>query len=295
MLSALYTIASWAIYVAGGLALIAALAIVVRLRKQPRKPVLAPSIALVISAALCLGMFAFLRTRMTQIRLSSIQQVGLEARHAGLRTNALIYRTQVSIPVTFSLLPSYFPGSGIIDKVSGFLVHHTTTTDAQVAVYGLIDFSTVQDKVATVDRRARTITLSLPNPTVNRNTTYIWSVGGVQEREGPLNAIARSITGPIDSLLGRPVVSVDPTAALARAEAAALSRAQHSRALDSCGKQEIVRQLTAAVNLTPAYRGYTVRVRWPTPVAANVNCAALQAQLTRGGSGQHPVNPAHHV
>jgi hypothetical protein len=283
MLSAFYTIASWAVYVAGALTLIAVLAIIGRLRKQPRRPILGPSVALVISAALCLGMFAFLRTRTVRIRLGSIQQIGLETRHAGLRTNALLYRTKVSIPVTFSLLPSFFPGNGIVNKISGFLVHHTTTTDAQVAVYGLIDFTTVAGKVATVDRQARTITLSLPNPTVDRNTTYIWSVGGVQEREGPLNAIARSITGPIDSLLGRPVVSVDPTAALAKAEAGALRRAQHSRALDSCGKQEIARQLTSAVNLTPAYRGYTVKVNWPAPVAASVNCAALQTQLTRSG------------
>jgi hypothetical protein len=284
MWSAFYAIASWAVYVAGALTLIAALAIILRLRKQPRKPILGPSVALVISAALCLGMLAFLRTRMAQIRIDSIQQIGLETKHAGLRTNALLYRTQVSIPVTFSLLPSYFPGSGIVDKISGLLVHHTTTTDAQVAVYGLIDFTTVAGKVATVDRQARTITLSLPNPVVDRNTTYIWSVGGVQEREGPLNAIARSITGPIDSLLGRPAVSVDPTAALAKAEARALSRAQHSRVLDSCGKEEIARQLTSAVNLTPAYRGYTVKVSWPTPVAASVNCAALQARLARSGN-----------
>jgi hypothetical protein len=284
MLSALYAVATWAVYVAGALALIAILAIIFRLTKQPRKPILGPSIALVIAGALCLGMFAFLRTRVQQVRLDSIRQVGLETKHAGLRTNALIYRAQVSIPVSFNLLPSVFPGSGIVDKISRFLVHHTTTTDAQVAVYGLIDFTTVASKVATVDRRARTITLSLPNPTVDKNTTYIWSVGGVQEHEGPLTAIAHSIAGPIDSLLGRPVVSVDATAALAKAEAKALSQAQHSKALDACGKQEIVQQLTSAFNLTPAYRGYTVKVSWPTPVAADVNCADLQNQLSRSGT-----------
>jgi hypothetical protein len=284
MLSALYTVASWAAYVAGVLALIAVLAIIGRLRKQPRKPILGPSIALVIAGALCIGSFAFLRTRVTQIRLDSIKQIGLETKHGGLRTNALIYRTQVSIPVTLRLLPSVFPGSGIVDKISGFLVHHTTTTDAQVAVYGLIDFTTVASKVATVDRQARTITLSLPNPAVGKNTTYSWSVGGVQEREGPLTAIAHSIAGPIDSLLGRPVVSVNATPALAKAEAVALTRAQHSRALDSCGKAEIAQQLTSAFNLTPAYRGYTVKVNWPTPAAANVNCTGLQNQLGHSGS-----------
>jgi hypothetical protein len=284
MLSALYAVASWAEYVAAALALIALLAIILRLTKQPRRPILGASVAFVIAGALGIGMFAFLRTRVEQVRLDSITQMGLETKHTGLRTNALIYRTQVSIPVTFSLLPSYFPGSGIVDKFSGFLIHHTTTTDAQVAVYGLIDLPTVDSKVATVDRQARTITLRLPNPTVDKNTTYIWSVGGVQEREGPLNAIARSIAGPIDSLLGRPVVSVNATAALAKAEAGALTRAQHSQALDSCGKQEIVQQLTSAFDLTPAYRGYTVKVNWPTPVAANVNCSALQAQLGHSGN-----------
>jgi hypothetical protein len=283
MPSALYAVASWAEYVAGALALIAVLAIILRLRKQPRKPILGPSVALVIAGALGIGMFAFLRTRVVQIRLDSIKQIGLETKHAGLRTNALIYDTQVSVPVAFRVLPPHVPGSGLVNKVSGFLDHKTTTLNAKVAVYGLIDFATVAAKVATVDRQARTITLSLPNPAVSKNTTYIWSVGGVQEREGPLNAVVQSLTGPIDSLLGRPVVSFDATPALTKAEAGALSRAQHSQALDSCGKDEIVQQLTSAFNLTPAYRGYVVKVNWPMPAAANVNCTALQKQFGRGG------------
>jgi len=79
------------------------------------------------------------------------------------------------------------------------------------------------------------------------------------------------------------IAGEDDLVELQKAEAEALRRTQHSRALDSCGKQEIVRQLTSAVNLTPAYRGYAVKVRWPTPVAASVNCAALQTQLARSG------------
>jgi hypothetical protein len=204
--------------------------------------------------------------------------------HAGLRTNALIYDQPVTVSVSWKVLPSGFPGSGILDPVSAYLVHKTTDLDARVDVYGLIDFTTVAAKVATVNKQARTITLSLPNPTISKNTTYIWSVNGVQEQTGLLNTVEQSLIGPLEAVFNHPQLSFNARPALMDAEAAALTRAQHGGALDSCGEQEIVHQLTAAVNLTPAYRGYMVDVRWPSAPAHGVNCAALQRQLARAGS-----------
>lgn len=279
MYQILYTIARWTEYVAGALAVLSLITIGVRLIRRPRRPVLQPACAFAITGALCAGMILVLAGRVQQVRLDSIKALGLERNHSGLRTNALIYQTQVSIPVSLKALPSSFPGGGFVNGITGFLYHHTTTVQAQVAVYGLIDFKTVGHQVATVDRETRTITLALPNPTIGPNTTYIWSVAGIQEREGPLTSVVANFTGPLDALLGRPLVSADPRPALARAKSAALTAARHSQALASCGKEEITQQLTEAFNLTPAYRGFTVQVRWPTPPVAKVNCAQLQQQL----------------
>jgi len=284
MLSAAYALATWVEYLAAGLAVIALVAVAWRLRRPPRKPILGAVFAVVISGALFLGSHKFLGTRITQVRLDSIKQLGLELRHDGLRTDALRYNVTVSVPVTFKPLPSGFPASGVINGVSGYLVHSTTTVSAQVAVYGLIDFTAIHGTLATVDRQARTITLALPNPAVDMSTTYIAAVDGVQEREEPLTAIAHGVTGLVDSLIHRPVQAVNPAPELAKAEAVAVRRAQGSGALQSCGRAEIVRQLAGIFHLTPAYRGYAVRVRWPTPASAAANCGAMQTELTRGGS-----------
>ncbi len=284
MLSAAYTIAHWAEYVSGTLALLALAAIAWRLRKQPRGPVLGPLCVLVTAAVFCAGTFVFLGTRVQQVRLNSIRQVGLETHHAGLRTNALVYDVQASVPVTLRVLPSEAALSGVINKISAFLVHKTTTVHAKVAVYGLIDFATLKSTTATVDRQNHTITVSLPNPAVGPGTTYIASVDGVQVREGPLNALAQSLTGVLDSLLGRPVVSFTAQPALARAKAAALTRARRSRALEGCGKQEITQQLARIFQLTPEYREYRLTVSWPTAAPSGVDCSALQQQLARAGS-----------
>jgi hypothetical protein len=85
--------------------------------------------------------------------------------------------------------------------------------------------------------------------------------------------------GPFEALFGHSQVSFNIDPELADAEAAALARAQRSAALASCGKQEIVQQLTAEFNLVPAYRGYTVHVNWPQPPVAGVSCSGLQHQL----------------
>ena len=159
------------------------------------------------------------------------------------------------------------------------------TVTAQVAVYGLIDFTTISRKTATVDRQARTITLELPNPEVDKNTTYIWSVGNVQERTGLLPAVEQSLEGPFESLFGHSQVSLDINPELAQAEVAALAKARRSAALVSCDKQEIAQQLNAQFDLLPAYAGYTVHVIWPQPPVHGVSCAGLQKQLAK-------VNPA---
>ncbi len=173
---------------------------------------------------------------------------------------------------------------GVLGKVTSFLVHKNTSLGTQVAVYGLIDFTTVASRVATVDRRARTITLSLPDPEVGKNTTYIASVDGVQQHDGPVTAVADGLGGLVRSLFGLPVVSVNPKPALLLAEARALKNARNSAVLATCGKEEIVSQLTGIFHLTPAYRGYTVRVHWPVPPDPSINCKAEQAKFIRSGS-----------
>jgi hypothetical protein len=279
VLSDLYTVAEWAKYVFLALAILALAAIVFRLVRTPRQHVFGPAIVFVLTSALCAGSFVFLSTRVVEVRLNSIKEVGLEVGHAGLRSNALIYNTQVSVTAALR-------APGILGKITSYLVHKTTNVNTQVAVYGLIDFTAVDSKVATVDRQARTITLSLPDPEIGKNTTYISSVNGVQEKEGPLSAIASGVTGVIGSLFHLPVVSVNPAPELALAEARALNRARASAALATCGKREITQQLTGVFHLVPAYKDYTVVVRWPVPPDRKIDCAALQSDfLSSGGTG----------
>ena len=281
MLSAAYAVARWVEYVSGALALIALAAITWRLLKGRHKRILGPITGVVVAGAICAGMFVFLGTAVQQVRLDSIKQLGLEAHHAGLRTNALVYDLQESVPVTLRVLPPGVPLSNVINSTSAYLVHTTTTVHPKAAVYGMIDFAAVKSESATVDRQARTIVVSLPNPAVSQDTTYLVSVDGVQVREGPLTAVAHNLTGLVSSIFNRPVMSFNAQPALAQARADALSRAQHSRALDSCGKEEITQQLARIFQMTPEYRGYALKVTWPTPPATGVNCAALQKQLTQ--------------
>ncbi len=277
MLSDLYTVAEWALWIFLALAVVALAALVFRLVKQPRERILAPALIFVLTGALCLGSFFFLRTRVETIRLNTIRQVGLEVGHDGLRTNALIYDTQVSVTAALK-------APGFLGHITSYLVHKTTDVNTQVAVYGLIDFTTVDAKVATVNRQARTITLSLPDPEIGKNTTYISAVNGVQEKEGPVTAIATGISGFVGSLFHLPVVSVNTTPELALAEARALKDAQASPALATCGKEEIVQQLTGIFHLVPAYEGYTVIVHWPVPPDKKIDCAALQSDFLHNGS-----------
>ena len=281
MLSAAYAVARWVEYVTGALALIALAAIAWRLLTGPGKRVFAPVCALVVAGAICAGMFVFLGTRVEQVRLDSIKQLGLETHHAGLRTNAAVYDVQESVPVTLRVLPPGAPLSKVMNNISAYLVHQTTTVHPKAAVYGQIDFATMKSAYATVNRQDRTIVVSLPNPTISQDTTYIASVDGVQVREGPLTTVAQALTGLFNSIFHRPVMSFNAQPALAKARADALLRAQHSRALDSCGKEDITQQLTRIFQLTPEYRGYDLKVIWPTPPATGVNCTALHDQLAQ--------------
>jgi hypothetical protein len=275
MLSFAYDVADWARYVFGALGVAALALLAWRLARGPRDRVIGPVIALIVMAGLTVGSVAFLDTRVEQITLGRVRQVGLEARHAGLRTEAVVY----DVPATFTAYYKLGPFSGI----SKFLYHKTVTVQPQVAVYGLIDFSAISGRVATVNRQAKTIRLSLPEPQIGPNTTYISSVGTVSEQTGLLNAVQQSLAGPVEAILHHPALSFNARPALRRAEAKALARARRSAALDSCGKQEIARQLTDAFRLTPAYRGYTVHITWPRPPASGVNCAGLQKALAQAG------------
>jgi len=275
MLSAAYEVAQWAEYIGGAVAVLALAAIATRLRKRPRGLILGPLCLLVGAAIIFAGAFAFSGTRVQQVNLNSIKQVGLETHHAGLRTNALIYEVQASASVTLRLLPSAGALGDTLNHVAASLVQETVTVEAKVAVYGLIDFATLTSTSATVDRQARTVTVSLPNPEIGPDTAYIASVSGVQVREGPLYAVAKALAGVVDSLLHRPVVSVSAQPALTKAESVALAEARQSQALEACGRQEITQQLTQIFQLTPQYKDFRLSVIWPTPTPTGVNCPAV--------------------
>jgi hypothetical protein len=283
MLQLAFDVAQWVVYVAGGIAVAALLVVVWRLTVRKRFPI-GSVVVLIIAGAVCVASVQFLRTRVQQITLGTITQLGLESHHAGLRTDAVIYDTPVSVTASWKPLPSEIPGSGLINSGAGALVHKTMTVDAKVAVYGLIDFTTVAHETAMVNRQTRTITLALPDPAVDQDTVYIWSVAGVQERTGVLTAIGQSLIGPFESLFHHSQLSFNMAPELTAAEAGALGKAKASAVLSSCGKQEIAQQLSAAFALTPAYAGYTVHVTWPDPPAAGVNCGAMQRQLASAGS-----------
>ncbi len=274
MLSAAYTVAQWAEYASGAIVLLALAAIAMRLRKRPRGLILGPLCVLVSAAVICAGAFVFSGTRVQQVSLNSIKQVGLETHYAGLRTNALIYEVQASTSVTLRLLPTTGALSDGLNHVIASLVQQTTAVDAKVAVYGLINFTTLTSRSATVNLQTRTVTVSLPNLEIGPDTTYVASVSGVQVREGPLYAMAKGLAGVFDSLLHRPVVSFSAEPALTKAETVALAQARQSQALEACGRQEIIQQLTRIFQLTPQYKAYRLSVIWPTPTPSVVNCPA---------------------
>ncbi len=275
MLSAAYAVAQWAEYVCGAVALLALAAIATRLRKRPRGLILGPLCVLVSAAVICAAAFVFSGTRVQQVSLNSIKQVGLETHHAGLRTNALIYEVRATTSVTPRLLPPTGALSDTLNHVIASLAQETITVDAKVAVYGLINFATLTSRSATVNRQTRTVTVSLPDPEIGPDTTYIASVSGVQVRGGPLYAVAKGLAGVVDSLFHRPVVSFSAQPALTKAETVAVAQARQSQALEACGRQEITQQVTHIFQLTPQYKDYRLSVTWPTPTRSGVNCPAV--------------------
>jgi hypothetical protein len=277
LLSAAYSAARWVEYAAGAVAVAALGWFIWRVSGRRWIKMIRAAVVCVLAAGLCFGAHEFLGTRVVKIRVDSIKQVGLELKHAGLRTNALRYDTTVSLTASLN-------APGVIGDVTRALIHKTTTVSTQVATYGLIDFTTVGGKVAKVDRQARTITLALPDPEIGKNTTYIAKVNGVSQQDGPLTAVVQGLAGVITSLFHGSVISVNTQPELAMAEARALAAARHSDALATCGKEEIVSQLTGIFRLSPAYRGYTVHVIWPVPPDPHINCKALQGKFIREGS-----------
>jgi hypothetical protein len=277
-----FDVAQWAVYVAGVVAVAALLALGWRLARRPRRFSVGAAVVLIVAGGVCGASYLFLGTRVQQVTLGSITQLGLEKNHAGLRTDAVVYSVPVTVTASWCPLPSFAPGCGVVRDLD----HKTTTVQSKIAVYGLIDFTKLAGVKATVNRQTKTITLSLPDPEVGPSTTYIVSVDGIQQGTGVLSVIAQGLIGPFEGLLGlihHSNLTLTTAPELAKAESAALAKGQHSVVLSSCGKQEIVQQLTAAFDLTPAYAGYTVHVTWPQPPAAGVNCAAMQHTLVNNG------------
>jgi hypothetical protein len=274
-----FDVAQWAVYVSGAIAVAALLVLGVRLARTPRRFSAGAAVVLIVAGGTCFANYEFLGTRVQQITLGSITALGFEKNHAGLRTDAVVYAVPVSVTASWCPLPSFAPGCGVVADLD----HKTTTVQSKIAVYGLIDFTTLSREKATVNRQTKTITLSLPNPEVGPNTTYIASVDGIQQHSGIVSAVAQSLIGPFQALFGHSNLTLNTAPELAKAESAALASGQRSVVLSSCGKQEIERQLTAAFDLTPAYAGYTVHVTWPQPPAPGVNCSAMQKALVSNG------------
>lgn len=277
LLPVAYSAARWVEYAAGAVAVAALAWVIWRVTGRRWIKVIRAALVFVLAVGVWIGAGKFLATRVVTIKVDSIRQVGLELKHAGLRTNALRYDTTVSLTASLN-------APGVIGDVTRALIHKTTTVSAQVATYGLIDFTAVGSKVARVDRQARTITLALPDPEIGKNTTYISKVDGVSQQDGPLTAVAQGLAGIVESLFHGSVISVNTKPELALAETRALKAARHSIALATCGKEEIVSQLTGIFRLSPAYRGYTVHVTWPVPPDPHVRCKALQGKFIRQGS-----------
>ncbi|HEX3961508.1 MAG TPA: hypothetical protein VHZ03_33610 [Trebonia sp.] len=280
MLQLAFDVAQWAIYVAGAIAVAALVVLGWRAARTPRRFSISAAVALIVAGGVCFASYEFLGTRVQQVTLGSITQLGLEKNHAGLRTNALVYGVPVNITASWCPLPSFMAGCGVVRDLD----HKTTTVQSKIAVYGLIDFTKLAGEKATVNRQTKVITLSLPDPEVGPNTTYIMSVDGIQQHSGVVSSIAQSLVGPFEALFHHSNLSLNTAPELAKAESAALAQGQRSVVLSSCGKREIEQQLTAAFDLTPAYAGYTVDVTWPQPPAPGVNCAAMQQKLTGNGS-----------
>lgn len=274
-----FDVAQWAVYVAGAIAVAALLVMGWRLARRPRRFSIGAAVALIVAGGVCFASYVFLGTRVQQVTLGSITQLGLEKNHAGLRTDAVVYGVPVTVTASWCPLPSFVSGCGVVRNLD----HKSTTVQSKIAVYGLIDFTQLAGRKATVNRQTKTITVSLPDPEVGPNTTYIDSVDGIQQRTGVLSAVAQSLVGPFEALFHHPNLTLNTAPELARAEKAALAQGQRSTVLSSCGKQEIARQLTDAFDLTPAYAGYTVHVTWPRPPAKGVNCAAMQRALVSNG------------
>jgi hypothetical protein len=274
-----FDVAQWAVYVAGAIVIAALLVLGWRLARRPRRFSIGAAVALIVAGGVCLASYEFLGTRVQQVTLGSITQLGLEKNHAGLRTDAVVYDVPVSITASWCPLPSFTPGCGVVRDLD----HKTTTVQSKIAVYGLIDFTKLAGRKATVNRQTKTITLSLPDPQVGSSTTYIVSVDGIQQRTGVVSAVAQGLVGPFEALFHHPDLSLNTAPELAKAESAALASGQRSIVLSSCGKQEIAQQLTDAFDLTPAYAGYTVHVTWPQPPTPGVNCAAMQQKLASNG------------
>src|ERR1700722_11242058 len=135
MLSFAYDVADWARYVFGALGVAALALLAWRLARGPRDHVIGPVIALIVMAGLTIGAVQFLDTRVEQITLGRVRQVGLEARHAGLRTEAVIYQVPATFPAFHKL--------GLLAGNSKVPYPQTVPGQPQIAVYGLIDFSAI--------------------------------------------------------------------------------------------------------------------------------------------------------
>ncbi|HEY6787975.1 MAG TPA: hypothetical protein VI365_11755, partial [Trebonia sp.] len=156
MLQLAFDVAQWAVYVAAAIAVAALVVLGWRAARTPRRFSIGAAVALIVAGGVCFASYEFLGTRVQQVTLGSITQLGLEKNHAGLRTNALVYGVPVNVTASWCPLPSFVAGCGVVRNLD----HKTTTVQSKIAVYGLIDFTKLAGEKATVNRQTKVITLS---------------------------------------------------------------------------------------------------------------------------------------
>ncbi len=235
----------------------------------------APAVLLV--GALLVGTAAWFvgTTRVSKTTVGAIVDQGRTSNDAGLRTEAEVYSATVTTTVYYQL-PGNSPTANFVNSIGKYLLHENQNVNVQVAEYGYVDFATARSAAATIDQGRHTITVSLPAPAAK---TYIYSVGGVQFSEGPLNAIGTAMKAAFAALLNKPIVSVDLTGQLQAAETA-ISKNANPAEIYGCGKNEMEQQLAGIFGALPQYRGWHVVVQFPgVQTVAASQCQALQSRL----------------
>jgi hypothetical protein len=234
-------------------------------------------LALVLVLAVLSGgsFYLYGKTRPHVVTTTSISLSGLEKGRAGIRSNGLQYATTTSIYAALQIAPFASPDNPV-NRVSGALVHRSTSVSGVVTVYSVIRGTDAVSVEARIDHTAREVVIFLPEPTVDNSTVYISSVGNVSVKEGVANSLYDSVLGVLRSLLGKSVVSFDAGNAFNQSQAKALAQAKgkDSNIMKACGRPDIEAAIRPFAQRL--YPGYHSSFSWPTSTPSGVNCSRVE-------------------